>query len=159
MALQQTATFASLPSEIQRHIFRTYLGDSFARLAYLEFVFSGREHTAQATFICESFSPRVWELYFNDGVSDLLDISTAQTGYQRLEINMMVQTAGQGSGLAMSVYTIARDHSEWLEGSLLLRLPCVYGWMEVSEYTPSHVWHEQNEPYFTENISGSDDSP
>ena len=149
MAFHSAANFASLPRQLQEYIVQTYLGDSYARLSYLNTIFQGHEYYDMRVLIADSFEPTNARLHFNEGVAEDLNISTAESGYQRLSISRIVNVSGQSSGLTHSVFRLVGDHTDWLQGSLLLKLPCYLGWMQVAEYTSrTTAWDFKIEDFF-----------
>ena len=159
MAFQSPANFSSLPRELQQQIFRTYLGDSYANYAYLNAVFAGVQD--MQVFIHESFSPKKRTIYLNPGVSERLNLSRTPRGYKRRSVGVIADASIHGSGLMREIFKMVGNHTDWLEGELILQPthPHLVGWMKVVEYVPgTTVWEfntadydEWMEDYLTRN--------
>lgn len=124
----------SLPRELQEMILSNYLGNSYARLAYLNNVFAGDSHTEMRDTIAECFRPRRTAIYLRPALLDCLSLVPQHTAVQRLTTDSLLRAAGPGSGVMIVLFGMVGDHTDWRQGELLVLGPDVTGWIDVVEY-------------------------
>ena len=81
-------------------------------------------------------------------VMDLLNLAPLHPTGQPLPTRSLLNATAPGSGVMMVVFGMVGNHTDWLDGELLVRGPDVNGWIDVVEYrSASTRWDFSNAGY------------